>query len=338
MPWFLACNTDIKIGKIIDFSDFDRSYMRVIKKESSFPSDVAPVVTLGNFDGIHLGHQKILSTVVKRARVLKAPSVVYTFDPHPLKVVAPEKCPSLILGLADKIALVERSGIDFFVLARFTSDFAALHPREFARDVLAGRLGAKEILVGKDFSFGSARSGDVNSLSEFGKDLGFIVKAVSPCRRGGLVVSSSRIRALVSTGEVKKAAALLGRPFFMRGRVVPGDARGRELGFPTANIEPLGELVPAGGVYAGVVTHECGRYKGIINIGSRPTFGGHDGSISIEVHILDFDGDIYGSAITLEFIKKLRDERAFSSSKALVRQIKADRSRAEKILNKVMTS
>ncbi|MFQ5354213.1 MAG: bifunctional riboflavin kinase/FAD synthetase [Thermodesulfobacteriota bacterium] len=308
--------------------------MKVIKKESSFRSEVAPVVTLGNFDGIHLGHQKILSSVVKRAQSLNAPGMVYTFDPHPLKVVAPHKCPPLILGLEDKIALVEASGIDFFVLARFTRELAALHPRDFAEEVLAGRLGAREVCVGKDFSFGRGRSGDISSLKEFGGKLGFSVRPIPPCTRGGLVVSSSRIRGLILAGEVKMAAALLGRPFFIRGRVVPGDSRGRELGFPTANIEPLGDLIPSGGVYAGLVTVAQERYGAIINIGSAPTFGGDGKTMRIEAHILGFSGDIYGSAVSLQFIKKLRDEKAFGDSKALIRQIKADRSRAEKVLHK----
>ncbi|MFQ5480218.1 MAG: bifunctional riboflavin kinase/FAD synthetase [Thermodesulfobacteriota bacterium] len=310
--------------------------MEVIKKESSLPDGMTPVVTLGNFDGIHLGHQKILSTVVRRAKTLKVPSMVYTFDPHPLQVVAPDKSPPLILSLEDKIAFVESCGIDFFVLARFTRELAALHPRDFAEQVLMRRLGAREVCIGQGFSFGQGRSGDVGSLAEFGKKLGFTVRAVAPCTRGGQVVSSSRIRRLVQAGEVKKAGALLGRPFYIRGSVVEGDSRGRGLGFPTANIRPFGELIPAGGVYAGIVIHDGARYGGIINIGSAPTFGGDGKQMRIEAHILGFNGDIYGSAISVEFIKKLREERAFSDSKALIRQIKSDRLRAEKIIIKVI--
>jgi len=310
--------------------------MKVIRQKSSFKSDIAPVVTLGNFDGIHLGHQKILSSVIKRAKALGAPSLVYTFDPHPLKVVAPEACPPLILGLGDKMALIEAAGIDFLVLARFTEELAATAPEEFVREVIVGRLGAAEVLVGENFSFGKGRSADVLRLKELGGEMGFIVRAVDSCKIDGQMVSSSRIRGLIKTGKAREAAALLGRPFSMRGRVVRGDSVGRELGFPTANIEPHCELIPLDGVYAVIVNLNGNQYRGMVNIGVRPTFGGT--SRQIEVHILGFTGDLYGEEISVKFLKRLRGEKTFVNKEALIDQLKQDRERAEIALGDMKTS
>jgi len=304
--------------------------MKVITKKKSLESKSAPVITLGNFDGIHLGHQKILASVIKRAKALGAPSLVYTFDPHPMKVVAPEKSPALIFGLEDKKALIEAAGIDYLVLARFTEELAATAPDEFAEKVIVGRLKAIEVLVGENFSFGRGRSGGIIRLKELGKKLGFVVRAVAPCKRGGAMVSSSRIRASVLEGKVKEAGALLGRPFFIRGKVVPGDSVGRELGFPTANIEARSELIPGDGVYAAMTTIGGIRFKGMVNIGIGPTFGGK--SRKIELHIMGFSGDLYGDNISVEFLKRLRGEKPFSNSGALVRQIKKDRDEVEEIL------
>jgi len=304
--------------------------MKVITKKKSLESRVAPVITLGNFDGIHLGHQKILASVIKRAKALGAPSLVYTFDPHPMKVVAPEKSPALIFGLEDKKALIEAAGIDYLVLAPFTEELAATAPEEFAEKVIAGRLKAVEVLVGENFSFGRGASGGIIRLKELGEKLGFVVRAVAPCKRGGAMVSSSRIRACVLKGRVKEAGALLGRPFFIRGKVVSGDSVGRELGFPTANIKAQNELVPGDGVYAAMATIGGTRFKGMVNIGIGPTFGGK--SRKIELHVMDFSGDLYGDNIAVEFLKRLRGEKTFANSEALVRQIKEDKDNVEKIL------
>ncbi len=306
--------------------------MKVLRRESAFSSSSRPVITLGNFDGVHLGHQKILKSVVRRARALGAPALAYTFDPHPLKVVAPGRCPPLILAVEDKTALMEEAGMDYLVLAGFTPARAAMSPEDFAKKIIAGALGAREVFVGDNFSFGRAKSGTVERLRELGRGLGFTVTAVPTCRRGGSVVSSSRIRALISSGEVQKAASLLGRPYFIRGRVVRGRAMGRKLGFPTANIEPSSELIPGTGVYAAIAVLDGRRHRAMVNIGTRPTFNGHH--LTIEVHILDFDEDVYGRDIRVEFIKRLRDEKTFSQREALVRQMERDRLRAEKILSR----
>jgi len=304
--------------------------MKVITKKKSLESKSAPVITLGNFDGIHLGHQKILASVIKRAKALGAPSLVYTFDPHPLKIVAPEKSPALIFGLEDKKALIEAAGIDYLVLARFTEELAATAPDEFAEKVIVDRLKAVEVLVGENFSFGRGRSGGIVHLKELGEKLGFVVRAVAPCKRSGSMVSSSRIRACVLEGMVQEAGALLGRPFFIRGKVVTGDSVGRELGFPTANIEAQSELIPGDGVYAAMTTIGGNRFKGMVNIGNCPTFGGK--SRKIEIHIMGFNREIYGDNISVEFLKRLRGEKTFLNSDALVRQIKEDRDKVEEIL------
>ncbi len=306
--------------------------MKILRRESEFRGSSRPVVTLGNFDGIHLGHQKILKSVVRRARALGAPALAYTFDPHPLKVVSPERCPPLILGIEDKTALMEKAGMDYLVLAGFTPALAAMSPEDFAGKVIAGALGAREVFVGENFSFGRAKTGNVGRLCELGRELGFEVRAVPTCRIGGEIVSSSRIRRLIASGNVREAATLLGRPYFIRGHVVRGESMGRKLGFPTANIDPSSELIPSTGVYAAMACLGTKRQRAMVNIGTRPTFNGRH--MTIEVHILNFCGNIYGKEVCVEFMERLRDEKAFPDSEALVRQMKRDRLCAEKALSR----
>ncbi|MFQ5441436.1 MAG: bifunctional riboflavin kinase/FAD synthetase [Thermodesulfobacteriota bacterium] len=311
--------------------------MKVLKTVNSFNPKRAggaggPVITLGNFDGIHLGHQKILKKVSSRAERLKTSSVVYTLDPHPLKVVAPSKSPPLILDIEDKKALIEGFNIDILVLARFNKEFASKHPGEFAEEVLIRGLGVREVWVGTDFSFGKGRTGTVRYLKALGEKSGFKVSVIPPYVKGGSVVSSSRIRALVSGGEVKKAAALLGRPYSIKGRVVRGKDIGKVIGFPTANVRVTSELCPKNGVYVVTASFDGQTRSGVLNIGTAPTFGGK--KKTVEAHLLDFKGDIYGKKMRVTFIKRLRDERHFSTKEALIKQIKKDRERAERILTK----
>lgn len=291
-----------------------------------------PVLTLGNFDGLHLGHQKILGKVRERARKLGCPSVVYTFEPHPLKVVAPHKSPPLILDPKKKAELVEALGIDYMVVARFTKGFAAKHPREFVEEELLP-LGVREVWVGHDFSFGMGRAGTVEYLEALGRELGFSVRVVPAYLKGREVVSSSRIRRLVADGRVGEAGRLLGRPFSIRGRVVKGMDLGKKIGFPTANLEPKGELLPADGVYAAFVIVEGKRRKAVVNVGTAPTFGGK--KRCVEAHILGFRGDIYGKDIEVEFVRRLRGEKAFASREALSSRIRKDAERAGRILGRV---
>jgi len=286
------------------------------------------VLTLGNFDGLHLGHQRIIRKVRERAASLGVSSVVYTFEPHPLKVVAPNKSPALILDIDDKARIIEALGIDYMVIARFTKEFAARHPREFVEAEL--RPVAADVCVGHDFSFGKGKTGTADYLKELGEELGFGVHVIPAYKKGGEVVSSSRIRRRITEGEVMEAAALLGRNFAIKGKVVRGRTIGKEIGFPTANIRTQSEIVPGDGVYAAFAVVGEARHRAVVNIGMAPTFGGKERSI--EVHILGFRDNIYGKRVRVEFVRRLRGEKAFASTEALQRQIRRDIKRSERIL------
>jgi len=286
------------------------------------------VLTLGNFDGLHLGHQRIIRKVRERAASLGVSSVVYTFEPHPLKVVAPNKSPALILDIEDKARIIEALGIDYMVIARFTKEFAARHPREFVEAEL--RPVAADVCVGHDFSFGKGKTGTADYLKELGEELGFGVHVIPAYKKGGEVVSSSRIRRRITEGEVMEAAALLGRNFAIKGKVVRGRTIGKEIGFPTANIRTQSEIVPGDGVYAAFAVVGEARHRAVVNIGMAPTFGGKERSI--EVHILGFRDNIYGKRVRVEFVRRLRGEKAFASTEALQRQIRRDIKRSERIL------
>ncbi|HHL39452.1 MAG TPA: bifunctional riboflavin kinase/FAD synthetase [Deltaproteobacteria bacterium] len=304
--------------------------MEVLKREESAAAR-GSVVTLGNFDGIHLGHRRILERVRTRARELGAPSTVYTFEPHPLKVVAPEKSPPLILPLEEKIRLIGGLGIDYLVLADFTKEFASQKPRRFVVDELVERLAVREVMVGHDFSFGKGKGGTVEQLAELGRELGFAVTVIGALTVDGEVVSSSRIRRLIGDGRVGEAARLLTRPFTVYGEVVRGKGLGARLGFPTANIAVETELLPRRGVYAAAV--ECGptARRGVANVGTAPTAGGKD--LGVEVHILDFDGDLYGSRVAVGFLRRLRDERRFDSLEELAARIRDDCAAARRVFD-----
>ncbi|MBI5453689.1 MAG: bifunctional riboflavin kinase/FAD synthetase [Deltaproteobacteria bacterium] len=305
--------------------------MKVVKN-SDLKGIKNSVLTLGNFDGLHIGHRRVIEKVVERAKRFGAPSVVYTFEPHPLKVVAPEKSPPLLIDIEDKIRLINETGADWLVLAEFTKAFAATHPRQFVEDVLVNALSVREVWVGHDFSFGKGKSGTVEYLKELGGEFGFRVFVVDAYKRRGEVVSSSRIRAHVKDGEVKKAAALLGRLYSIKGKVVGGREIGKEIGFPTANLEVESELVPKNGVYAAFAIVEGREREAVLNIGVAPTFGGK--GRTIEVHILDFCDNIYGKKVEVRFASRLRDETAFPSREALVKAIKKDIDRTRKILGR----
>lgn len=303
--------------------------MKVFKYTSGFRKIKTPVITLGNFDGVHLGHQRILKRLAQRAKRLGVSSVVYTFDPHPLSVVAPHKSPPLILDIDDKTRRIAECGTDALVFARFTREFASRHPREFVEKELMP-MSVREIWVGLDFSFGKGRAGNVEYLQSLGAELGFEVHVIPAYMKEGSVVSSSRIRELVKAGSVEKATRLLGRRYSIKGTVVRGKDMGRSLGFPTANLRVSSELVPANGVYAAFATIDGQTYRSVLNIGTAPTFGGK--ACSIEVHIFGFTDDIYGRKMEVAFVRRLRSEKAFSSKEALVARIKKDVERAKKIL------
>lgn len=306
--------------------------MRIIRDDTGLEGLRGSIVTLGNFDGIHLGHARILEKVAERASALDLPSVVYTFEPHPVRVVAPGVSLPLITDLEDKSTLIEGFGIDYLVLARFTKEFASKHPREFVEEVVVGKLRAEEVWVGHDYSFGKGRSGTVDYLTELGGELGFEVNVIPAFRIDGEIVSSSRIRELVGEGRVDRAAKLLGRNYRIKGTVVRGRDVGKALGFPTANLEVENELVPAEGVYAAWAVVDGRRMEAVVNIGTAPTFD--RGERTVETHLMDFDRDLYGARVALEFAKRLRSERTFESKEALAAQIKKDTAEALEILRK----
>lgn len=299
-----------------------------------------PILTIGNFDGFHLGHQAIFREMIKRASEMKGTAIAFTFEPHPLKVIAPERPLRILSTFEEKVRLIEVEGVDILLCPNFTKGFADQHPRDFVRNILYERLGVKEVFVGYDYAFGKGREGTVESLKEMAGDFGFKVVIIEPIRIGDEVVSSSKIRELLSEGRVKDAALFIGRPFSIDGTVVKGKGRGAILlGFPTANIsiENPDILIPKKGIYAVTVhpvrkkatpalsngVHFNGEgFKGAANIGYKPTFGNSD--LSFEVHILNFEGDLLGRRLRINFIERIRDEKVFSGPEALSEQIKKD--------------
>ena len=288
------------------------------------------IITLGNFDGLHLGHQELVRMVIRRARETGAAAMVVTFRPHPLKVLAPEKCPPLISIYEEKIRLFERLGIDVLVKIPFTLEFSSMSPEDFVKKVLCDALGAREIFVGYNYRFGKGRKGDIRLLKSLGEELGFRVREVEQVAAEGEVISSTSIRNLLKDGEVEHAARLLGRTYAITGVVVKGDGRGKGLGFPTANIAPKHAIIPADGVYAVRLYARDRLYDGIANIGLRPTF--NKKVLAIEVHVFDFNEDLYGEEVSLYFVKKIREEKKFRSADALVTQIRSDIAAAREML------
>lgn len=297
-----------------------------IKKKFS-----SSIITLGNFDGLHLGHQELIKMIIQRAEETASHSMVVTFRPHPLKILAPEKCPPLISIYEEKIRLFEMLGIDVLVKIPFTLDFSAMEPRDFVKNVLCDLLGAKEIFVGYNYRFGKGRKGDIRLLRNLGKEFGFAVREIEQVSLDGEVISSTMIRQLLKNGKVEHAAKLLGRPYALCGIVVKGDGRGRGLGFPTANIASKHSLIPSNGVYAVRLFVRDKYYNGVVNIGMRPTFDTK--SLAIEVHIFAFNEDIYGEEITVCFISKIREEKKFGNADALIKQINADINTAKELLS-----
>ncbi len=289
------------------------------------------VITIGNFDGVHLGHRAILARVVKRARELEAQAVAVTFDPHPLKLLRPETNLPLLTTPEQKLQLRAACGLDAAVVLPFTPDFARLSAREFVQSYFCERLKVREVVIGHDYGFGRGREGNVELLREMGPGCGFTVQVVWAVAADDAVVSSSLIRALLRLGKVEEAGRLLGRPYGVAGTVVQGQGRGAKLlGVPTANIQPVNELLPASGIYAVRVRRGGAELPGAANIGTCPTFDGSESTL--EVHLLDFKGDLYGESLGVDFVARLREERRFSSIEALAAQIHADVEAARKVL------
>ena len=291
----------------------------------------ASVVTLGNFDGIHLGHQALIGGTVAEAKRLGISSVVLTFEPHPLKVLAPDRAPKMLLTQKEKMRILQDLGVDIVVVQHFDLAFAKLSAEDFVRELLVGRLRPKKIWVGRDLRFGQGRSGSVGDLGRWGADMGYQVSVVEPILVDGVRVSSSHIRQLIGSGSVDQVRPLLGRYHFISGRVTIGHRRGRDLGFPTANIATHTEMLPLDGIYATLFHLGARNLLSVSSVGLNPTFGA--GPRSIESFILNFNDDIYGEAVRLSFVMRIREEKKFASVEDLITQIRSDVKSAEAIFH-----
>jgi riboflavin kinase / FMN adenylyltransferase len=307
--------------------------MRVVRLGEGAPLGfVSTAVTIGNFDGVHRGHRALVERVVGRARATGGTAVVLSFDPHPARVLSPERAPAGLTTPEQKRELLAELGVDVSAELPFTAAVAAEPPEQFVSRVLAGELQARLVVVGETFRFGRRRAGDVDTLSRLGAAAGFGVEALAPVLEEGRAVSSSRVREALAQGDAAAASRLLGRTFFVDVRVVAGDGRGRTIGVPTANLETANEILPARGVYAARVRLPDGSWRGaVVNRGRRPTFGGE--TETVEAHLLDFDGHLYGAALRLAFAARLREERRFAGPEALVAQIREDVRQARALLS-----
>lgn len=306
--------------------------MRIIRHlEGSAARFVSPVATLGNFDGVHVGHQEILSRVVRQARACGGEGIVLTFYPHPAAVLTPERAPAPLGSLRERMARMREAGVDTVVLRHFTTKFAAITAEEFIARYLVDRLNVRKVVIGHSVNFGHRRGGSADTLAAAGRRLGFEVEVVGPVTADGIVVSSTEVRSRLAAGDVAVAARLLGRPYAVDGRVIAGDRRGRALGFPTANLRPrVMPLVPDG-VYAARVESGGRRYDAVANVGHNPTFG-HGRTRTVEAHLFDFAGDLYGERLRVSFVERLRGEMRFRSAEALVEQVRLDSRRAREVL------
>jgi riboflavin kinase/FMN adenylyltransferase len=296
--------------------------MNVVNGSSAFNGEAAASLTVGNFDGVHLGHQELLRRTVARAKATGTTSVALTFSPHPIRFFSPRARFYEITSLEEKAALIAWFGIETIVVESFTGDVGRMWPEEFAREIVSRRLRARHVIVGYDFTFGRNRTGSPSMLCEMGRELGFEVEVVPPLVRGGLIVSSTRIRELLLAGRVREAEELMCRPYRITGPVIKGAGRGKKLGYPTANIQYSQELIPLPGVYIVEVEVSGTRIRGVASVGFNPTFG--ENSLSVEVHLLDYSGELYGQELSICFRDRIRDERKFRSAEELVRQIDKD--------------
>jgi len=291
-----------------------------------------PVLTLGNFDGVHQGHQEILRRLVDTARALDGEAIALTFHPHPVAVLAPARAPRLITDWRSRIERIAASGVDAIVVQRFTPAFAAITAEAFVRRLLVEGLGVRAVVVGHRVSFGHDRAGNADALRRFGKTYGFAVEVVGPVDVDGHLVSSSAVRRAIAKGELDRARALLGWIPSVGGRVVHGHHRGKALGFPTINLRIGGLVLPPDGVYAVKVRLHGIDWSGVANLGFNPTFG--QPTHSVEAHLFDYDGDLYGQRVEIGFVQRLRGEQKFPNPRALAQQIARDCAAAREALNR----
>jgi riboflavin kinase/FMN adenylyltransferase len=299
--------------------------MKIFSKTDKIPEVFpTPVLTMGNFDGVHFGHQHIFRLVRKRAQQFGGTSMVLTFDPHPQRILFPDREFYLINLMEEKIEIIRAIGIDVLFCIPFTLEFAAKNPQDFVKEFLVDTLHIQEIYVGYNSRFGQRQQGTPELLCQWGKEFGFHVTVVPPISRDGILVSSTKIRQLLKQGFVEEAAHLLDRPYALDGNVISGAQRGSTiLGYPTANIDVHHELIPKKGVYISRVTWKDQSLPAVVNIGTNPTFR-HENIITVEVHILNFSENLYGERLKVIFFKRIRDELPFSNPQKLAKQIRLD--------------
>ncbi len=306
--------------------------MRIARGLAEVPEALpAPVLALGTFDGIHVGHRQVIGGAMARARDLEGTAVVVTFEPHPLEVLRPGTDPVLLTTLDERLALLDDAGVDLTVVLPFDLAFAQIPAETWLDEILAGRLDARAVFAGSSYTFGHRRQGTAARLAEWGRDRGVEVHLIPAVLVSGEPVSSSRIRTALREGLVDEAARLLGRWYGLGGPVTSGQGRGRTIGFPTANlVPPARKVLPGQGVYATIVDVDGRRYGGATNVGRRPTFGG--GDVTVETHLLGFAGELSGRTTVVSFVQRLREERTFPGADALVRQIHDDVEQARQLL------
>jgi riboflavin kinase/FMN adenylyltransferase len=308
--------------------------MEVFRNIEDFPRpELKTVVTMGNFDGIHLGHQALVGNAVAEAKQWRTKSVVFTFEPHPLKLLAPERAPQMIVNHQDKMDMLQGLGVDAVIVQTFDHRFASIQAEDFVRRYLLERLNLSKIWLGRDLRFGRARKGSAEDLIRWGTELGFSVGIVEPILVQGHRISSSRIRQLIEQGSVDEVQPMLGRYHFISGKVVSGFRRGRNMGFPTANLAATTELLPGDGIYATSLQLQNRCWLSVSSVGRNPTFG--EGLRTIEAFILDFVGDIYGESVKLTFVQRIREERMFAQIEDLVTQMHEDVQAARAIFDQL---
>jgi riboflavin kinase / FMN adenylyltransferase len=301
----------------------------IVSLKKSYPNTV---LTIGNYDGVHLGHQKILSMVGKKAEEINGTSMVMTFDPHPVKIIAPEKNVKLLTTPEEKARLIAKMGIDVLLFITFTKEFSQIAPDEFISELLVKKLNIKEVIVGANYSFGKSKKGNIDLLRKRGREFGFHATAVQDVMLHGNIVSSSSIRSLLLKGAVQEVITYMGRAYSILGTVIKGKGRGKSiLNIPTANITSPVEIAPKEGVYAVRVGYKGSIYDGVANIGKNPTFGNTD--VSYEVHLFGFSGDLIGESLRIYFIERIRNEKTFPDVATLEKQIREDMDIAGKILS-----
>ena len=310
--------------------------MRIHQDLSEVSHNKNSVVTLGTFDGVHLGHRKIIDEVVKKAALFGGRSFLITFYPHPKKIIFRESKIELLSTPSEKVKLIESFGIENMLIIKFTKEFSQLSPDKFLEKYIVDGIGAREVVIGYDHHFGKERGGDINSLKKIGFDSGFEVTIIPACDIDGVAISSSNIRKAISEGDIKRANKYMGRFYSFGGNVIRGDKRGRELGFPTANlkVENNDKLLPAIGIYAVEFIVKENKHFGLLSVGKRPTFYA-SGDIVPEVYIYDFDENIYDEFVTVNVVERIRGEEKFSSADELIKQMNNDKKLGIEILKKL---